>query len=165
MSGLIGEATLISFYPFYFLTGTLLIFFIGFIYGYVVSFLFGIKKTLTVGFFVIVVSSIIILLFTGVYVSTSQCGDLSNPTVCKNSLGIITHMASMLMLVLSHLFVNLTIGHLGLILGISFYFPSEWYLKKFTKFSLPKDSVDELDKITSSKYEITIGRLPLQKPE
>lgn len=165
MLTLISQASLISYFPILLLTATFFVFFIGFVYGYSVSFIFGLKKTLTIGFFVVILSTILVLLLSGTIILTAPCttaGEISN---CNDNGYTITHVLANLMMLSSHLFINLVIGHLGVGFGLIFYFPCEWIILKYTKITIPKKAVAEMEAIKQSQQTITTGFLKLAQTE
>lgn len=157
MTELIAKASLISFYPPILVASTLFIFFLGFMYGYGISFILDFRKTFSVGFFIVLLSSVIILSITGVHLVSVQCIGLDGSDLCKGTLGAIGPAASTLMLLLSNLVINLLTGYFGVFIGTFFYLPSNWFLKRFTKISSFKRSIAEYDIINSTSQEVTFG--------
>lgn len=157
MLDLIGKATFINYFPQPLVVAIIFIFFIGYIYGYSVSYLFGIKKTFTIGFFVVILTAILILISSFGYLFTVRCSFLLDSRLCPEELAIFMRFASILVLLLSHFFINIFIGHFGVILGVISYLPSEWFLKKYTGFSSIKKSVSESENIEALSTQLTMG--------
>jgi hypothetical protein len=153
----LGEATLITYYPPSFIMATVFIFFIGYFYGYAVSFIFGIKKTLTVGFFVVILSTILVLFSSVGFILTTPCSALDNSLLCSDYINIINRVSVITIILLSHLLMNIALGHIGVLCGIINFYPSEWFLKKYYKFNSLKKSAEELDQLTANEKQITMG--------
>lgn len=157
MTNLISNASLISFYPPILIASTLFIFFLGFIYGYGISFIIEFKKVFSVGFFVVLLSSIIIFSITGAHLVSVQCKAPDGTNLCNGTLGTLGPAAATLMLLLSNLIINLFIGHVGLSIGLVFYMPSAWIIARFFDISSIKKTTSEYDIINSSANEVTFG--------
>lgn len=162
MLDFILKATLVSFFPKVLIIAIVFIFLTGYIYGYSISFLFGIKRTFTIGFFVIMLTSILILISSTGFLFTAPCSFLMNSNVCPEDLPILTRLAFSLFLLLSHFFINFSLGHLGVLLGVISYFPSELFLNRYIKIKTMKKSVSEIENLEVLSTQITMGTRKLE---
>lgn len=159
MIELVNRALLIPYFPAIFISSTSFITLLGFLYGFSMSFVKGTRKALFFGFFVIVVATIMILISSSSFIFFNKCANDSIVYSCD--LDGISKVTFSLILVTVHLFINIILGHVGLFLGVGFYFPGELYLRKFKFISNLKKDSEELTQLTLDSKTMTTGNFKL----
>ena len=114
----------------YLFSNSTFMFFISYLYGYSISFIYGTKKTFTISFFIVIITAILILIFTSSYVFITQC--FTTPGIhCFEPNTILYSFFSWLTILTGNFFINIIIGTAGVGLGVLLYFPSEILMAKY----------------------------------
>lgn len=152
----IFDSSVVSVKTTQFLLGaSIFILFSGFIYGYAVSFLFGIKKTLKISLLIEVLISTLFLFICAGYVFYTSCSENNTLNNCSDFSYFFLKVPSIITLLLFHLFFNILSGYIGVIVGICLYFPSGWFLNNYFAMSNLKTSTEEYEKINNGINNIT----------
>lgn len=137
------------------INSVIITFVLGFIFGYAISFIYGIKKTLKICLFIVILTDIIILSYTTSFEVKALCFNEFENYICGNTTQLMQVLPFMGLLLLSHLFINIAIGYAGVMAGIGFYYPSGWFLNKYFNINKLRRDTSDLETIVEQSEQIT----------
>ncbi len=105
-------------------------FFVSYLYGYGISFIFGTRKTFAISFFIVIITAALLLLFDSSYVLITQCLMKAN-SHCFAPQTMIYGLVSWLTIFIVNFFLNIIIGASAVGVGVMLYFPSEYILARY----------------------------------
>ena len=115
-------------------------FFVSYLYGYGISFIFGTKKTFAISFFIGIITSILILIYESGFILITHCF-MTTGNNCFEPASIMFGLMSWLTIFIANLFINILVGIIGVSVGILLYFPSEYILDRFFGVKFHEDMV------------------------
>jgi hypothetical protein len=124
-------------------------FFVSYLYGYGISFIFGTKKTFTISFFIVIITAILILMFTSSYVFYTQC--FATPdSHCFALETAIGSFFAWLTILTANFFINIIVGTAAVGIGILLYFPSEIIMEKYFGISFKSEEPQNYDYVPAT---------------
>lgn len=124
----------------------IIMFLMGFIYGYAVVFIFRLRKAIIISTVAVILTSFLIFLYTSGSFLFINCFQTIYST-CSELFTASSVLPVWLMLLISHLLANILVGGVGIIVGMLLYSPSGFVLYKFFNISFTKETEEENDNI------------------
>jgi hypothetical protein len=125
-----GQATIYTQHLDFLFHSATFMFFVSYLYGYGISFIFGTRKTFAISFFIVIITAAFLLLFDSSYVLVTQCF-MKSHSHCLAPQTIIYGLVSWLTIFIINFFLNIIIGATAVGVGVMLYFPSEYILARY----------------------------------
>lgn len=120
----------------------MIMFLLGFIYGYAVIFIFRLRKAIIISTVAVILTGFLIFLYTSGQFLFQTCFQTIYST-CSELFTASSVLPVWLMLLISHLLANILVGGIGILIGMLLYSPSGFVLYKFFNISFTKEPEEE----------------------